>query len=308
MTTSTTQLGNYPANANTKQKGILDFTRQVNGNYVMTQLKNVLGKNAGTFATSLIEVFTNDSQLQRCDTKKVLQEAVKAATLKLPLNKQLGYSYILVFNQYNKETRQSEPTPQLVIGYKGYIQLAMRTGQYRNINADVVYEGEFTGFDKLTGGIRLDGTPTSKRVIGYFAHFELINGFTKMLFMTLQDMAAYALAYSPSFKRNPEKNPIPSVDKLCDIANEQAANGAVQGKVGWEGNFNSMAKKTVLRRLLSTYGYLSIEMMDALDIDERQTAQQIRDEINEEEKKTFDASAIVEEIEDTKNDPGDCPV
>ena len=80
------------------QQAVMSFTNSVNGNYVQNQLKQVLGNNSGTFATSLVEIFTNDAQLQKCDQKKVVQEAIKAATLKLPLNKQLGYAYIVVYN------------------------------------------------------------------------------------------------------------------------------------------------------------------------------------------------------------------
>ena len=263
------------------QVGVMNFTKSINSSYVQNQLKQVLGKNAGTFATSLVEVFTNDTQLQKCDQKKVIQEAIKAATLKLPLNKQLGYAYILVFNNWDKASRKSVPTPQIVLGYRGYIQLAMRTGQYKNINADVVYEGEMIGRDKLSGAIDLSGEKVSEKIVGYFAHFETVNGFSKTLFMSLGEMAGYALKFSPSFKRNADKNPLPTVDALCDMANDQAVNGPQQGKVGWEGDFNSMAIKTVLRRLLSKYGYLSIEMMSALAEDESSAVEQRNEENNE---------------------------
>lgn len=288
------------------QVGVMNFTKSINSSYVQNQLKQVLGKNAGTFATSLVEVFTNDTQLQKCDQKKVIQEAIKAATLKLPLNKQLGYAYILVFNNWDKAQRKSVPTPQIVLGYKGYIQLAMRTGQYKNINADIVYEGEMVGRDKLSGAIDLSGEKTSEKVVGYFAHFETVNGFSKTLFMSLGEMAGYALKFSPSFKRNAEKNPLPSVDALCDMANDQAVNGPQQGKVGWEGDFNSMAIKTVLRRLLSKYGYLSIEMMSALAEDESSAVEQ-RNEENNETKPVFDAQAV--EIKEEESKPvEDCPI
>lgn len=288
------------------QVGVMNFTKSINSSYVQNQLKQVLGKNAGTFATSLVEVFTNDTQLQKCDQKKVIQEAIKAATLKLPLNKQLGYAYILVFNNWDKTSRKSVPTPQLVIGYRGYIQLAMRTGQYKNINADVVYEGEMIGRDKLSGAIDLSGEKVSEKVVGYFAHFETVNGFSKTLFMSLGEMAGYALKFSPSFKRNAEKNPLPTVDALCDMANDQAVNGPQQGKVGWEGDFNSMAIKTVLRRLLSKYGYLSIEMMSALAEDESSAVEQ-RNEENNETKPVFDAQAV--EIKEEESKPvEDCPI
>lgn len=288
------------------QVGVMNFTKSINSSYVQNQLKQVLGKNAGTFATSLVEVFTNDTQLQKCDQKKVIQEAIKAATLKLPLNKQLGYAYILVFNNWDKTSRKSVPTPQIVLGYRGYIQLAMRTGQYKNINADVVYEGEMIGRDKLSGAIDLSGEKVSEKVVGYFAHFETVNGFSKTLFMSLGEMAGYALKFSPSFKRNVEKNPLPTVDALCDMANDQAVNGPQQGKVGWEGDFNSMAIKTVLRRLLSKYGYLSIEMMSALAEDESSAVEQ-RNEENNETKPVFDAQAV--EIKEEKSKPiEDCPI
>ncbi len=288
------------------QVGVMNFTKSINSSYVQNQLKQVLGKNAGTFATSLVEVFTNDTQLQKCEQKKVIQEAIKAATLKLPLNKQLGYAYILVFNNWDKAQRKSVPTPQIVLGYRGYIQLAMRTGQYKNINADIVYEGEMVGRDKLSGAIDLSGEKTSEKVIGYFAHFETVNGFSKTLFMSLGEMAGYALKFSPSFKRNAEKNPLPSVDALCDMANDQAVNGPQQGKVGWEGDFNSMAIKTVLRRLLSKYGYLSIEIMSALAEDESSPVEQ-RNEENNETKPVFDAQAV--EIKEEESKPvEDCPI
>ncbi len=284
------------------QQSIINFNNKMNGNYVQTQLKNVLGKNAGTFATSLIEVFSNDTQLQSCDPNKVIQEAIKAATLKLPLNKQLGYAYIVVFNNWDKAKRCKVATPTLTIGYRGYIQMAMRTGQYRNINADVVYEGELIGKDKLSGQIDLSGEKTSDKVEGFFAHFETVNGFCKTLYMSLQDMAAYALKFSPSFKRKATAdNPLPNVDDLCDLANKQAVSGST-GKVGWEGDFISMGTKTVLRRLLSKYGYLSIEMMSIISDDEKQDSASVRDEEFEQAKEVVVVDSQTGEIQNPEKD------
>lgn len=288
-----------------QKQAIVAFTGKINGTYVQNQLKQVLGQNAGTFATSIVEVFTNDTQLQACDPNKVVQEAIKAATLKLPLNKQLGYAYIIVFKNYDRQLRQSVPTPTLVIGYRGYIQLAMRTGQYRNINADIVYEGELRQVNKLTGEIALDGERTSDRVVGYFAHFETVNGFSKTLYMSLKEMADYALKFSPSF-RGGEK---PTPDQLCDIAQEQAVKGPVSGQVGWKGDFSAMAQKTVLRRLLSKYGYLSIEMMNALADDEPATDNAaVRDQIIAEEKPVFKPEAIEEAVEVEEEETPEAPI
>ena len=290
-----------PAGALTPaQQNITAFKKMVDGNYVQTQLKQVLKENAGTFATSLMEVYTNDKQLQTCEPKAVIQEAIKAASLKLPLNKQLGYGYVVVYNNFDKVSRQKIPTPTLVIGYRGYIQLAMRTGQYRNINADLVYEGELRNTDKLTGAIDLNGTKTSDRVVGYFAHFELTNGFAKTLYMTVEDMANYALKYAAVFRGQNA----PSVDNLIDMAQSQAQNGPVQGLVGWKGDFNAMATKTVLRRLLSKYGFLSIEMMNALADDEPATitAEEIRDEDNTAPKQVVTAEQMMDEAEEVKEE------
>lgn len=281
------------------QATILDFNKKVNGNYVQNQLKAVLKENAGTFTTSLVELFTGDAQLQSCDTGKVVQEAMKAASMKLPINKNLGYAYIIVFNNYDKTTRTKVPTPQMVIGYKGLLQLAYRTGYYTNINADIVYEGELKGKDKLSGMIDLSGEKISNKVVGYFAYFELKSGIKKTLYVTLEEMAAYALKYSPTFKARPKDGKEITPDFLCEQAQLQSENGPTQGQVGWNGDFNAMAQKTVLRRLLSKYGYLSIEMMDALSKDEQpdsmEQATVIRDTDNTEEKPRFDASQLAEE-------------
>ena len=295
------------------QQNIMSFKKQLDGNYVQQQLKNVLKDNAGTFATSLMEVYTNDKQLQTCEPKSVIQEAIKAASLKLPLNKQLGYGYVVVYKNWDKERRVAVPTPTLVIGYKGYIQLAMRTGQYRNINADVVYEGELRQTDKLTGAIDLNGEKKSERIVGYFAHFELINGFAKTLYMTVEEMANYALKFAPSFRPTKDK-PAPKVDELIDTAQAQSQNGPVSGQVGWKGDFNAMAQKTVLRRLLSKYGFLSIEMMNALSDDEQPqfNAEEIRDQENQESRPVVNAADMVQpaeeaQAEEVKEEPEDKP-
>jgi recombination protein RecT len=275
------------------QRNIMDFKNKLNGNYVQTQLKQVLKENSGTFATSLMEVFTSDKQLQSCEPNLVIQEAMKAASLKLPLNKQLGYGYLVVYNIWDKQQNKAIPTPTFIPGYRGYIQLAMRTGQYRTINADVVYEGELRTKDKLTGAIDLKGDAISDKVIGYFAHFELLNGFSKTLYMTKEQMANFALKYAAPYKPRKNFTP-PTLDQLIDMAQMQASNGPGQG-VGWNGDYNAMATKTVLRHLLSKWGYLSIEMMNAFAMDEKEelNAEAIRDEENHEARPVVDASQMV---------------
>ena len=226
---------------------------------VQDQFKNALGEHKDAFVASLIDLYTGDKQLQACDAKAIVMEALRAATMRLPLNKALGFAYIIVFNNNVKNPDGSwakVPTPTFVPGYKGYIQLAMRTGQYRTINADFVYEGELRKVDKLKGEVAFDGEKKSDKIVGYFCYFELLNGFSKTLYVPIEEMAAYALRYSPSFKG---KNK-PTAEALVAAAQS----GAVSSQVGWSGNFNDMGLKTVIRRLLSKYGYLSVEMQTAM--------------------------------------------
>lgn len=287
-----------------KQLAIKSFSQTVNGTYTMNQLQQTLGKNAGSFATSLVEIYTNDGMLQKCDPKKVVQEAIKAAAMKLPLSKGLGYAYILTF----RDSKTQTTNPCMVIGYKGYIQLALRTGYYKHINCGKVYDGEYLGSNKLTGEINLNGSPVSNRIVGYFAYIQLNNGYAKSLYMTLEEAAKYALKYSPSF-RGGKKTP-PTVEELMNLAQYQEEH-APSG-IGWTGDFNAMATKTVLRRLLMKYGYLSIEMMSAVESDpeSKETTQEIRDAANTEDKPVFNAARVIEDAnaEEIPNENNECPI
>lgn len=239
---------------------------------VQAQFKNALGEHKDTFVASLVELYTGDQSLQKCKQNAVVAEALRAATLRLPLNRSLGFSYIVVYNTSKKVGNQwvKEPTPTFILGYKGYIQLAMRTGQYRTINADVVYAGEVDRVDKLTGELRLGDNRLSDTIVGYFCYFELLNGFSKTLYMSVEEMAAYAKRFSPSFAYAKDV----TVEALIEKANAPVDTSSKKA-AGWDGNFNDMAIKTVIRRLLSKYGYLSVEMQNAMsddiksDIEER---------------------------------------
>lgn len=259
---------------------------------VQAQFKNALGAHKDTFVASLIDLFTGDKSLQKCKPAAIISEALRAATLNLPLNKALGFSYIVVYNNNVKSVDDKGntvwtkvPTPTFIPGYKGYIQLAMRTGQYKTINADYVYEGELRKVNKLSGEIAFDGDKVSDKVVGYFCYFELLNGFSKTLYMSVENMAEYAKRYSPSIKSNKEL----TVEKLI----EKAQSGVTSTTVGWEGNFNDMALKTVIRRLLSKYGYLSVEMVNAISKDEEiDNAAAVRNGENAEDLTTVDVEGV----------------
>lgn len=236
------------------------------------QFEDTLKAGAATFIASMLELYGSDSKLQRCDPGQVCKEALKAAALRLPINKALGQAFIIAYNNTvtlpdGSKCKQYEPTFQ--IGYKGLYQLAMRTGQYRIINADVVYEGELKKKSKLTGEIDLDGDRKSETVIGYFAYIELLNGYHKALYMSVEEIAIHAKRYSKAIKGNRDV----TVQSLMELSKLPVV--ADSGSLGWLGNFHGMAIKTVLRNLLSKYGYLSVELQQALDSDDGAATQSV---------------------------------
>ncbi len=248
MTTTNLQTNN---NQQVKKQRPVDILKdKLNAPSIVEQFRNAIGQNYDSFIASVIDLYNTDKSLQECNPNQVVMEALKAAVLKLPINKALGYAYLLPF----KNKKEKTVIPTFIIGYKGLIQLAMRTGQYKYINADVVYEGEISGRDKLTGAIDFSGEKKSDKVIGYFAHIELLNGFRKTLYVTVEEVAKHAKMYAPTLKYSPDI----TVERLMKLAGKEPTG------IGWLGDFDSMAIKTVLRELLSKYGYLSIEMQSAI--------------------------------------------
>jgi recombination protein RecT len=261
----------------------------LNAPSVMEQFNNALAKSAPTFVASVIDLYNGDTNLQQCEPKAVVMEALKAAVLKLPINKALGYAFIIPFNNSVKDDKGNwvkKMVPTFQMGYKGYIQLAMRTGQYRTINADVVYEGELRKANKLTGEIAFDGEKKSDKVVGYFCYFELLNGFSKTLYMTVEQMAEHAKRYSKGLKKET------TVESLLNLSNLPVAPDSKT--VGWMGNFHGMAVKTVIRNLLGKYGYLSVEMQQAIVNDTEGDTSENRDSMVHENgnAQVFDATDV----------------
>ena len=275
-----------------KAVAVSNFQKVLNNSYYQTLLQETLKESKGTFTTSLMELATSDEKLLQCNPNALMAEALKAASLHLPLNKQLGQCYILPFK--NKGVM----TPTLVVGTKGFLQLAMRTGKYSTINSDVVYEGELRGYDKVTGELDLNGTRTSNTPIGYFAYMKMKNGFSKLLYMSLDEVCIYAKQYSPTVKFSQNV----TVESLKKIALTQAEKGNAEG-VGWYSNFESMALKTVLRRLLSKWGELSIENNDITMIDEAPSAEAQRDAEFAEDKNVIVVDAETGEVKDETPQP-----
>ena len=273
-----------------KALAVKNFQLVMNNSYYQTLLLDTMKESKGVFTTSLMEMFTSDAQLMSCDPNEIMMEAVKAASLRLPINKQLGQAYILVFNNKIKGTNKYKPTPTLVIGTKGYVNLALRTNKYTNINKGTVYEGEFRGYNKITGALDISGEKTSDVPVGYFAYIKLKSGFEKIYYMTLDEVCKFAKKYAPTVKYADI-----TWQGLKDLAIKQSVNDSGGGQ-GWYGGFQDMAEKTALRQLLSKWGELSVDVEKIINSDENPTALQQRDAEFAEAKKVVIVDAETGEI------------
>lgn len=209
---------------------------------VKNKFNELLGKRSTQFITSVLATVNSNKLLQNANWETIYQAAITAATLDLPINPNLGFAYII---PYNREA-------QFQVGYKGFIQLAQRSGSFKTINVSDVREGEIDLYDRLTGQIKFnwiqnDSERIRKPIVGYVAYFELLNGFNKLQYMTINELEAHGKAFSKSFNKKNEK-------------------GEYTGL--WRTNFDSMAKKTVIKLLLSKYGPLSTEMQTAMITDQ----------------------------------------
>ena len=200
---------------------------------VKKRIKDVTGKNPAAVTSAALSVFNANDLLKQCEPNSILTAAVMAASLNLQINPSIGQAYIVPFK--GKAIFQ--------MGYRGYVALAHRTGQYKTIHAGVIHEGEIRGVNPLTGEFVL-GEKISDEVVGYVAHFELVNGFTKTLYMTKAEIEEHAQNYSQSYQADKKKN--------WSL---------------WAKNFDKMATKTVLKMLLKNWGIMSVEMQQAIQAD-----------------------------------------
>lgn len=206
---------------------------------VQKRFEEVLGKRAQQFATSILNLYNSEKMLQKTEPMSVISSAMVAASLDLPVDKNLGYAWIVPYGG----------KAQFQLGYKGYIQLALRTGQYKHINVIEVYEGELQKWNRLTEEFEIDfDKKQSDAVIGYAAYFELVNGFKKTVYWTKEEVEKHRKRFSKS-------------------------------DFGWKNDWDAMAKKTVLKNMLAKWGILSIEMQKAvIEDDEERIAKEISDE------------------------------
>lgn len=235
------------------------FSVFMNQEQIKHLVSQALGKNAQRFTASIISAVSTNPALQKCTQRSVLSGALLGESLGLSPSPQLGQYYLVPFDKKDRQGNVIETNAQFVLGAKGYKQLAMRSGQYLDIDVLEIKEGEYKGRDKHTGKqvfefIENDDERDALPTIGYMAYFELLNGFRKQVYWTKAKMLRHADTYSPAF----------SAKKYEDyVSGKIPKNELYKYSSFWYKNFDEMAFKTLIRHLISQWGVMSIEMQDA---------------------------------------------
>lgn len=265
----------------------VDLTAYLTQDAVKDQINKVVGgKDGQRFMAAIISAVNTNPALQECTNPSILSGALLGESLKLSPSPQLGHYYLVPFNDKNKGK-----VAQFQLGYKGYIQLAIRSGQYKKLNVLAIKEGELEYFDPLNEDIKINlmvdkwDEREEAETIGYYAMFELTNGFRKAIYWSKKQMESHAMKYSQGYR-------------------------AKKGYTFWEKNFDGMAYKTMLRQLISKWGIMSIELQSALENDMTFTDESGSVNYVEADSEVIDYETVeqpeevqVEKTEDSVNEP-----
>lgn len=220
--------------------GLKAFNDLIANPRTQNYLNDVLSEKKASFVNNLVALVTNSDLLQKCEPQSVMFAGIKATALNLPLDPNLGFAYIIPYWDNNKRIQKA----QFQMGYRGLLQLAIRSGQMAAINVTDVREGEIIDEDILTGEIKMKKADdrTAKKIVGYAAYMRLTNGFAKTLYSTREEVEAHALRFTKQKTKD---------GNLANV---------------WASDFDAMAKKTVLKALLK-FAPLSTEMAEAIAAD-----------------------------------------
>jgi recombinase, phage RecT family len=223
-----------------KQLTIKQYIEQPN---VKARVEELLKDRASQFIITINSMVNNDTKLQECEPASLFTAALTVTALDLPMNNNLGFAYIIPY----KDNKTGKTYAQAQLGYKAFIQLAMRSNKFKTLNVSDVRQGEYKGLDRLTGELSLewekDETKRGKLpIVGYVAYMKLNNGFEKSYYMTAQEAKAHGTKYSANFRK--------------------------YGSGMWKDEFDAMAKKTVIKLMLSKYAPLSTDMARAQEVDQ----------------------------------------
>ena len=234
-------MANEVVNAKPKT-GLQKFNAMLENARTQEYLTNVLGEKKQTFVSNMVALVASNKALSECDPSTTMFACLKATALALPLDPALGMAWVIPY----KDTKNNVTVATFQVGARAWVQLALRTGMYKNINVRDVREGEIVDEDFVSGNKVFHKLPDSIRfdtpIIGYVAMFKLTNGFEKQLYMSIEELEAHAKRYSQTYRKGyglwAEKDMKPA-----------------------------MYEKTILKRLLSKYGVLSVEMQQAMKSD-----------------------------------------
>ena len=203
---------------------------------IKKRFDNMLGNRSASFISSVLSAVNSNELLRKSEPMSVITAAATAAAMDLPITPSLGFAHIVPYGD----------KAQFQIGWKGYVQLAMRSGQYKTINLTPVLDGQIKKHNSFTGEMEFQEDSSSEEHIGYLLYFKLINGYEKYFYMTKDQCQAHGKKYSKSYAR---------------------------GKGKWADDFESMALKTVCKMGLSKYGVLSLDMQKAMEVDQGSIAE-----------------------------------
>lgn len=237
---SQTQKTNVPAT------GVKALSSFLNSDGIKNKFTEILGQKGVGFISSVLSVVSSNQSLANADQNSIYTAALMAASLDLPINQNLGLAYIVPYNAKQADGTYKQMA-QFQLGYKGFLQLAQRSGQFKRINSTDVREGEIVSWDRMSGEITFDWIQDSKlrlskKIVGYLSYFKLINGFENSFYMTVEEIDAHAKKYSQTYKK--------------------------YGTGLWKDEFDGMAKKTVTKLNLSKNAPLSIELQKAVTADQ----------------------------------------
>ena len=237
-----------------KEQGIASYLASP---AVRESITNVLGeKHVDSFVADVVACVQNNETLAKCTNKSIFSAALLSKSINLPLTPQLGYAYLVPFDNKHQENGKTVYLKEAVfqMGWKGYVQLALRSNNFRKIIATDVRKGEVQGYNPFEDQYEIKPIDFEKRmakddkgnylipIIGYYAKLEMTSGFVKEMYMSYDDMLEYAKKYSKAYRRDLDKHTSFSF---------------------WTTKFEDMAKKTMLRQLLGKYGLLTVELEKA---------------------------------------------
>ncbi len=221
----------------------------MNSEAVKKNIQDTIGAKTPQYIASVGSLVNSNPKIAECSQKSIMSSCLIAASLDLPINQNLGFAYIIPYKNNIKDAVTGKITgyemvAQFQMGWKGFVQLAMRSSQFKTINVTDVREGEMKNNNRLTGEMEFEWVESDRDklpVIGYVAYMQLINGFSKQLYMTVKEMTGHGMQYSQSMKR---------------------------GYGLWKDSFDAMARKTAIKQLLSKYAPMTIEMQKAHEADQ----------------------------------------